>query len=62
MKLFIANDFFGYLDGTTPKPPNKIVDDNGTIVDNTTSLNWILIDQNNSALYSTISSSLQHMY
>ncbi|PKU84686.1 Retrovirus-related Pol polyprotein from transposon TNT 1-94 [Dendrobium catenatum] len=59
LKLFTANGFEGYLDGSTPKPAKNIVSESRQITPNPQYLTWTLIDQNlAAALYSIISPSL----
>lgn len=50
MKLFTTNGFNGYLDWTTLKPPRKISDSNGAILDNSNFFIWLLIDMNLSVI------------
>ncbi|KAI0525179.1 hypothetical protein KFK09_004571 [Dendrobium nobile] len=55
LKLFTANGFDGYLDGSTPKP-TKFLSTDPKIVPNLEYYTWLLVDQNLAAvLYSTIS-------
>ncbi|KAI0498246.1 hypothetical protein KFK09_021487 [Dendrobium nobile] len=59
LKLFTANNFDGYLDGTIVPPAKQIVDSNGQSKTNPLYSTWLLIDQHlASAIYSTISASL----
>ncbi|KAI0497283.1 hypothetical protein KFK09_020506 [Dendrobium nobile] len=56
LKLFTANGFDGYLDGSTPQP-SKLVSNATEIVPNPEYYTWLLVDQNLVVvLYTTISS------
>ncbi|KAI0498944.1 hypothetical protein KFK09_019842 [Dendrobium nobile] len=62
LKLFRANGYHGFLDGSSPIPPENIVSATGQSVPNPAHTNWILIDQNlAAALYSVISPTI-HPY
>ncbi|PKU87463.1 Retrovirus-related Pol polyprotein from transposon TNT 1-94 [Dendrobium catenatum] len=55
-KLFAANHFSGYLDGTVLPPPKHLLTATGQLTLNPQHSTWTLIDQNLSvALFSTIS-------
>ncbi|KAI0488609.1 hypothetical protein KFK09_028448 [Dendrobium nobile] len=55
-KLFAANNFSGYLDGTILSPPKHLLTATGQLTLNPQFSTWTLIDQNLSiALLSTIS-------
>ncbi|KAI0527464.1 hypothetical protein KFK09_003065 [Dendrobium nobile] len=55
-KLFAANHFSGYLDGTILPPPKHLLTATGQLTLNPQHSTWTLIDQNLSvALFSTIS-------
>ncbi|PKU79495.1 Retrovirus-related Pol polyprotein from transposon TNT 1-94 [Dendrobium catenatum] len=59
LKLFLANGFAGYLDGSCVPPPEQLIASDGTTTPNKAFQTWMLVDQNlASALYSTISASL----
>ncbi|PKU68904.1 Retrovirus-related Pol polyprotein from transposon TNT 1-94 [Dendrobium catenatum] len=59
LKLFTANNFEGYLDGTIVPPTKQITDVNGNSRINPLYSTWMLIDQHlASAIYSTVSASL----
>ncbi|PKU60283.1 Retrovirus-related Pol polyprotein from transposon TNT 1-94 [Dendrobium catenatum] len=59
LKLFSANGYEGFLNGTTPAPPNLISDNTGQQIPNPQYAIWRLLDQNlAAALYSVISSSI----
>ncbi|PKU75385.1 Retrovirus-related Pol polyprotein from transposon TNT 1-94 [Dendrobium catenatum] len=59
LKVFRANCFEGYLDGSTPCPPRQLSSTTGTLTTNTLYSTWMLIDQNlAAALFSTISAPL----
>ncbi|PKU76820.1 Retrovirus-related Pol polyprotein from transposon TNT 1-94 [Dendrobium catenatum] len=56
LKLFRANGFEGFLDGTTAAPPTHTLDGTGQQILNPAHSTWVLIDQNlAAALYSIIS-------
>ncbi|PKU71288.1 hypothetical protein MA16_Dca007285 [Dendrobium catenatum] len=58
-KLFAANNFSGYLDGTQPAPPKHLLTATGQLTLNPQFSSWTLVDQNLSvALFSTISASI----
>ncbi|PKU87110.1 Retrovirus-related Pol polyprotein from transposon TNT 1-94 [Dendrobium catenatum] len=59
MKLFRANGFDGFLDGSTACPPPVLHSEDGQSTPNPAHLNWILLDQNlAAALYSVISATI----
>ncbi|KAI0511994.1 hypothetical protein KFK09_012628 [Dendrobium nobile] len=59
LKVFRANGFEGYLDGTILRPPPQLTSANGSVISNPLYSTWLLIDQNlAAALFSTISASL----
>lgn len=56
LKIFSANRFDGYLNGSLPYPSRHLLQIDGTLLPNPSYQNWQLIDQNLTAtLYSTIS-------
>ncbi|KAL0929070.1 hypothetical protein M5K25_001010 [Dendrobium thyrsiflorum] len=59
LKLFTANNYEGYLTGTTLKPPKQIQATDGSVRVNPLFTTWMLVDQHlASAIYSTVSASL----
>lgn len=58
-KIFSANGFMGFLDGSHLCPPKFVLTDSNPLSLSPTYTTWLLIDQNLSAtLYSTISLSI----